>query len=134
MAWSNSSIITQKSWLIRSRRPCRYSQPSSASKAVASPYWARVAWPGTDFTWAFRPRRNTAASSSLRRGRIRSAFSAWDAARTRAMVAWCSPFPVALPWAQSQVRTSTSNTASPMWARPMELMARSWSAVRFGSK
>ena len=37
-------------------------------------------------------------------------------------------------WAQSQVRTSTSNTASPMWARPMELIARSWSSVRFGSK
>ena len=42
----------------------------------------RLAWLGAVRTWAFRPRRNTACSSSVRRGRIRSAFSAWDSART----------------------------------------------------
>ena len=30
---------------------------------MASPYWARLAWWGTVWTWAFRPRRKTLANS-----------------------------------------------------------------------
>ena len=35
-------------------------------------------------------------------------FSAWAGAQTRAMVARCRSLPVAVPWTQSQVRTSVS--------------------------
>ena len=42
----------------------------------------------------------------------------------REAMARCRPLPVALPWAQSHVRTSSSYTASPIWARPMLLMPR----------
>ena len=37
--------MMQNSSLTRSDRPLSHSQPISASSAVASPYWARVAYP-----------------------------------------------------------------------------------------
>ena len=67
-------------------------------------------------------------------GSILCARRACSGAHTRATVARCSPLPVALPWAHSQVRTSSSYTPSPMWARPMLLMPRISSSVNWTEK